>query len=606
MTTPPRGPAFYRSPLFWQYLLLAVLFLRTIWGMWDIRDMTTGDTSSYYPTALDFARHLTCNIAWSPLYTSYFGAFHWFSGDPFVVLIAHRIGILAILTVLIFEVSRRLLVPTIAWFITAWWLLLPINFNALYEVHLFALIPILIFWLLLAMRPSLWMRGICIGLLAVTTILVRNEMLLVLGTFTVVSVAFDIWQIWRKQAAFRPVRYLAAYVVPVAVACLIIGLFYWRSNVKYPALDIELKGKHTLNISQIYCFGYSQRHPEYTDDPWVGYAPLMVRDFGNELPTMREAIQANPKAMFEHFWWNAQLIPSGLQVALFNCRAGADNPDYASTAVNKPLALSLSAAYLALVACGVVLVARNFRFWWDYWLARRAWVIFAILSVCSTVCVVMIMQRPRPSYMFAQSLALMWLAGFSLQVLLYYLPRARAVCPVCRKVAIVAMLAAAFLTPRYYVEARLMPNPKNVKSKKALRPRTMGARPLLSNFRLLEPYRQLLSREEGKAGTGGYPFELNSYFGFGGQIIEKRFVDTMALIQKLAPADSLDAALKQRDVRYLIIPPYESKFPKVQEFIASAEARGWKLIRGPEDFGEKFWLYVAQPPGDSTSATHVP
>ena len=34
--------------------------------MWHVRDLTTGDTSSYYETALEFARGLTCNIAWSP------------------------------------------------------------------------------------------------------------------------------------------------------------------------------------------------------------------------------------------------------------------------------------------------------------------------------------------------------------------------------------------------------------------------------------------------------------------------------------------------------------------------------------------------------------
>ena len=69
-----------------QYALLALLFIRVSWGMWHVRDLTTGDTSSYYETALEFARGLTCNIAWSPLYTSYFGAFHWLNSDPYFVV----------------------------------------------------------------------------------------------------------------------------------------------------------------------------------------------------------------------------------------------------------------------------------------------------------------------------------------------------------------------------------------------------------------------------------------------------------------------------------------------------------------------------------------
>jgi hypothetical protein len=87
-----------------QYTLLIVLFLRTIWGMWNARDLTTGDTSSYYMTALKFSHSFTCSIAWSPLYTSYFGAFHWLNSDPYFVVTAHRVVVLLLLGLFILEV----------------------------------------------------------------------------------------------------------------------------------------------------------------------------------------------------------------------------------------------------------------------------------------------------------------------------------------------------------------------------------------------------------------------------------------------------------------------------------------------------------------------
>ncbi|MGH8047971.1 MAG: hypothetical protein ACREKL_12065, partial [Chthoniobacterales bacterium] len=499
--TPAGDKPCTRALLVTLYVLLAVLFLRTIWGMWDVRDITSGDTSSYYITALEFSKKLVCNIAWSPLYTSFLGSLRWLNPDPYFVIIAHRILILAAITVLLFEVSRRLLTPVIAWFITAWWLALPIDFDALYEVHLFAVIPVLIFWLLLVWRPSLRVRGICVGWLVLTIFLVRNEILIGLGMFGAASVAFDLWQIWRREVEFRPLRYLAAYGLPIIVACGIIGITYWRSNDKFPHLNNTLSSKHTLNVSQIYCFGYSQRHPEYKDNPWIDYHALMIRNFGKPTLTMKEAIKTNPKAMSEHFWWNAQLIPSGLQVTLFNCRSGDFNPDYANTIVNKPVAITLSLLYLAIVAAGIVLVVRNIQYWWREWLSRRAWAIVGIISVCATVAVVMIMQRPRPSYMFAQTLALMLLGGFSLQVILFHL-RLR----FCwRKPALVLAAATALLIPRFYVVASPEPAKPSAndsaapKKKKIHRTLRVDARPLLESLRLLQPYRDRLAHGETKA-----------------------------------------------------------------------------------------------------------
>lgn len=587
------GPPPRVLSVFFAYLLLAVLFARIVWNIWDAKELTPGDTSSYYVAAEAFARNLTCNIAWSPLYTTWFGAWHWINPDPFFVVVAHRIGILAVLTVLIFEVSRRLLPMYLAWFVTAWWLALPIDYNARYEVHLFALIPIGVFWLLISLNQSVAMRGACVGLLLLSTVLVRNELLIVLGAFTLISVIHDVWRIRTGKSSLSLARHVAAYAIPILLAVVIILTAYWRSTVQYPQLSQTLKVKHTLNVSQIYAFGYGQRHPEYTDDPWTGYRALMERDFGDKLPTMRAAFMANPKAMMEHFLWNVSLIPSGLQVALFNCRAGAFDPDYVTTAQRPALAWPLSALYLALLATAAVLVVRHRTYWFENWLKDRGWIVLGILTVCSTVAVVMVMQRPRPSYMFAQTVTMMLLGGFSIHVILHH----AGIEPLVRRFAFLPMLAVALLVPSQFVVAKAAPPPKTKAERMVARQaRTPAsrARPLLAQFRLLEPYRDRLRKRGIKAAVSVYTFELNSYLGFGVEPAELRFIDTAPLLSGSAAA--FNDQLRKSDVGLITIPFSQAKKPAIADFMKNADALGWKLERKSTDLGRDYWLYVSTSP----------
>ena len=545
-----------------QYALLIVLFLRTIWGIWNSRDLTTGDTSSYYRTALEFSHSLTCSIAWSPLYTSYFGAFHWLSSDPYFVVTAHRVFLLLLLAILIFEVSRRLLDQLAAWLVTAWWIVLPINHSSLYEVHLFALLPALVFWLLLAVSSSVWVRGACVGLLALCTVLVRNEMLIALGLFGAISVCFDLWQLWCKRTDLSLRNYLAAYGIPLLIAISIILMFYWRSTEKFPELSASLEVKHTLNVAQIYSFGYGQRHPEYTDSPWTQYHTLMSRDFGEDLPSMREAVLANPKAMAEHFLWNSSLIPSGLQVALFNCRSGKYNPDYAPTIQNQNVASSLSALYIILVTMGILLFALHREYWWSNWLAHRVWPVIGILCICVTVVVVMIMQRPRPSYLFPFTLALMWLGALSVKIILRH-----------ARFALVPMTLVAFSVPIYF-----------------LHPAEGHERPLLTMYRLLQPYRNELSKPGAGVAAAGFPDELTSYLDLGKDGTQAN--DLNAVIAAMPPDASLHETLRSRDIRFVIIAPYQMGENRVKSFMASAKSLGWKRKKSRRDIGKDYGFYI--------------
>lgn len=556
-----------------QYLLLAVLFLRTIWGIWAARDITFGDTSFYYVIARKFAEGLTCSIAWSPLYTSFMGAFHWLNADPYFVVIAHRVVILAIVTVLIFEIARRLLAAPLAWLVTAWWLLLPIDHAALYEVHLFALIPVLVFWLLLSWGQSLRVRGACVGVLILATVLMRNELLIALGAFAAMSVAWDVWQRQREGRRCSPLHYLAAYGVPVILALAVILVAYWRSTVKYPELSAVMKDKHVVNVGQIYAFGYGQRHPDYTADPWNNYQPLMASTFGKSEPGMREALAANPRAMFDHFLWNVSLIPSGLQVALFNCRSGPINPDYPPTSRNPALATPLSLAYLALVLVAAIFFVRNRHYWWENGIRPRIWMILGMACVVLTVGVVMVMQRPRPSYMFSQTIVLMLLAGAALGIVLHHLRLQRP----ATILGWASAILLAFLVPSYYGHAAGQSGRKAV------------SRPLLDMLRMIQPYRSELLSPDLVIGTPGFGSELRNYLGLAKDENRRLLLNMETVLQRMPAQASFAQTLARRHARLVIVADWQTGDARVKQFMDEAKAGGWKL----EKKAPQFRLYSA-------------
>jgi len=80
-----------------------------------------------------------------------------------------------ILAPLILAFLRRLLPPGIAWMAAAWWVVLPINFDAIYEVHLFVAIPLTFGLVAIAWWPGPWGRGTAVAALLATSLLMRNE-----------------------------------------------------------------------------------------------------------------------------------------------------------------------------------------------------------------------------------------------------------------------------------------------------------------------------------------------------------------------------------------------------------------------------------------------
>jgi hypothetical protein len=134
--------AWFKQPLA-AYLLLFLVQFKVVWRMWEYRDLTFGDTSSYFVNAYYWFENFSVNILWSPLYTAFYGSLLYLSADIYWVTILHRLIIVFSVTMMVLALMRRLLPHSLAWLVGAWWAILPINFDTLYEVHLFATMPIL-------------------------------------------------------------------------------------------------------------------------------------------------------------------------------------------------------------------------------------------------------------------------------------------------------------------------------------------------------------------------------------------------------------------------------------------------------------------------------
>ena len=214
-------------PLF-SYLTILLLQLKVVSGMWHLRDLTSGDTSYYFLSAYDWYRNLKVEIVWSPLYTAFYGAFLHLSTDAFFATIAHRLVIIFVLAVLVLALMRQLLPPGIAWLMAAWWVVLPVDFNAMYEVHLFAVIPIIAALLVVGLKAGPWGRGWGIAILVAAALLVRNELLLAAACFAAVALGYELIQ-WRRGGR-GAIAVFKAYGVPLLFSAFLVLLVFTRSH----------------------------------------------------------------------------------------------------------------------------------------------------------------------------------------------------------------------------------------------------------------------------------------------------------------------------------------------------------------------------------------
>ena len=427
---------------------------KVLWGIWQFRDFSAGDTSDYFVYANSWTDHLQVEPLFSPLYTSFWGSLRWFITDAYAVTLVHRIIIVFAVTILVLVVLRRLLTPGIAWALAAWWAILPTNFDTLNEVHLFALLPILVATLVALRYSGPRMRATVFGILLGSAVVVRNEIVVAAIVWLLVCIAYE----WRERRGQRsseeasvPLRRI---VTPFGIATLAVMLLalltVWRARDPHPVPKwvAKAQSKQDLALCQHYAVGYLQRQHANPQPGWLHCETFMQRDFGSPKPSFYEALVANPSAMAGHFGWNARLFPYALQMALFNRSSGSEfhNPDYVDIPTGSRLALVGSVAVLAFVVLALRLLWLRRNWWWRSWLSARAWGWAVIGCAAFLGTWVALTTHPRPAYLFSLNFALFPLIGTCAMVVADRWPRLKRV----RAAVPIAALLLVVLVPAHY------------------------------------------------------------------------------------------------------------------------------------------------------------
>ena len=549
------------------YLMLFLLQLKVLWGAWEYRDLTWGDTAGYFMRASFWFKDFSVDSSWSPLYTAFYGSLLHLSSDAYLITVLHRILIVFGLTMMALALLRRLLPPSIAWLMAAWWALVPFNFDV-YEVHLFGAIPMMAALWLLAYKPNRWMRGGAIAILFGSSILVRNELIITTAILAIICVFWEIW-LSKQEPQTKSRRelwtYAASYGLPLLLAGLISLVFCARSIFVFSE---GIASKHKLNICQAYAFGYEQRHPEWSGNPWTGFQDLMMDHFGKEMPTLFQMVRSNPSAVLEHALWNARLVPNGVQLSLFGAASGTLNPDYSPVPLHSSFALHCSMINVLILIVGLLLFFMKRHYWWKQWLRSRA---LGWLGMLGPVAVVLLLifptQRPRPEYMYGLSIFLMALTGMCIFVMAH---RWALLEPLSRWMPAV-MLAFLIIAPNYYA------NPKHI-----------SPRHLLDIYRRLTPFQGVIAKPDTVFLKGEFALEMYGYFAH----LQSRVID-YGILEQLAEDTPLDVFLSERRINLFYVDKtlwsrLQSN-PLHQRFLTSPESVGWRLI-GLQDSGSGKWM----------------
>ncbi|HEX2054230.1 MAG TPA: hypothetical protein VHJ78_10970, partial [Actinomycetota bacterium] len=492
---------------------------------------------------------------WSPLYTAYYGTILKVTGDPVSATLVHRLILAFGLTALVLALARRLLPAAAAWLVAAWWAVLPVNFDTLYEVHLFGAIPALVAALAVCRWPGHAGRAAALAVLGTSAVLVRNEY----GFAALLFALVCLWSLVREVGRLRSLRagvpLLRPYVAAGLAATLAIGFFYSRSTVKFPILADIFNQRRTLNYCQAFAFNYSQRHPEWPGDPFTGCGGLMVQVFGVEPGTAGESIgfveayRRNPDEVRRYLEWNVKLIPIGIQLALFNAASGNASPDYVEVPLGRTAPWILTIACLMAILGGLWAVQQQPEVW-KRWRDRRAWPLAVLACCCVGVLLVMVQQRPRPSYMFPLTFTVMAAIVLCAWALL-------------RRLRAAGVLAAGL--PLFFV-ALLVFAPSPYAGKQT---------PLADIYRRLEPLSTDIAA--GAAAVPAYQTELCHYLAIPGC----RMLGYWTTLRPLAQlSGSFAGALSGSDVSVLYADRPMLNDPVTADFLRNPG--GWSRVGGKE------------------------
>jgi len=543
--------------------LIIVITIKILWGFWA-RDLTFGDTSSYFKDAVRWHQSGQINIVWSPLYTAYFGSWLSVTENASVATFLHRVGLILASTGLVAWLAYVSLPRVLALLLVVWWVALPIHYDTLYEVHLFGALPILLMAVVCMLANEKWKGPLLLSIAIITTFLIRNEYILLIGVF----VLFLGWECLRKRSATSISEIKSAglrYATMFSLAGILVAYFYSASYIQGAAISKVSAPKHTLNMCQVYAFGYQQRHDDWKGSPWTDCSSLMSQKFGNPMPTLREMIFSNPAEVTKHFLWNLSLTRAGLEVLLFNTTSDHDNPDYAPVSITPIIPSVLLGLSILVCLGGAVQVFRKKH---DEHAAIRIKLMNMsplLLAVLMMSIAVILTQRPRPSYLLGLGVLYVWVVLIMLSALI----------PKCRKVDSLWLMCGVaaglfLLLPSYHV--------LSLPSKNG----TLG-----DIYNQLQPQAQKLCQIDGALALNEYGVNIVDYLCSpynssprrgGSGVVEIGLLPETARETPQSLIDALDKA----GAKALIIDPYmPQKFPGLggcQQMQNALLKQGWQEL----------------------------
>lgn len=579
-----RFPLFEQTRRFWikpsvAWVAILLLEAAVLWRIWEWRDMPFGDTAGYFAGASRWKAagefEEVRMLVYAPLYLVFLGWVQRAFSDAYAALIVHKILLLAAAAAVVLGLLRTLLPKPWAWLIAAWWVLVPGNPFMLhhYDVHLFGFVIVALgCWLAGVKRGAIW-RGAGLAGLLTGALFVRNEFLPAAGLFGVCCIAHEIHQVLQRRRRWREAvsnGFLLALPSLVAVAACAALFYNDLAKARWSEIAAEFKTRHDVNMAQVYAYGYKQRHPEWTKDPWRDGYELMERDFGKVLCSFSEAMRTNPRAVLEHVAWNFSLVPVGLQLGLFGRHMGEVSPDFVDGAASR------SSAIWASIALALVWSAGAVRVWGRRRMFLRGspamWTWLALICCLPTMLVAIATQRPRPSYILVLLVALMAFTGIALRLLrprLRLLWRWHDLLPVATALG---LLALAF----HYFSVR--------------RPSLPVRRNLLAIYRDLQPYQALFDNRDIRifytnVSTGQ---EFAYYLGMRGLSDSRGAVNA-----KLAAGLSFEDALKSEGIELLYLAGNFSELPDTVAWENTAPLYGWRLVAS-SDFPDEKWRLISR------------
>jgi hypothetical protein len=486
----------------------------------------------------------------------------WFIHDPYAVTIVYRVLTVLVLSVLVLAILRRLLSPGIAWALAVWWAILPVNFDDLYEVHLFGLVPLFVAILLASSFSGLRARGTVFGVLLGTSLLMRNETIVAAAIWLLVWLLYE----WRREGPDRiPARSLVRAIAIPVLAVVLIGGLVVLSDPERGHLRAASQAKNGFNTCQIYAYGYQQRHDDFAGDPWRDCGRLMERDFGRPAPTLLQATTANPGAMAGHFLWNVQLSPAALQLLLFDRMSAGEghNPDYIPVKSGSAFALVGSLLVLAFSIGGLTLLWRD-RDRWRRWIEERAWGWLALLAVGASDVAIMILARPRPEFVFSLTVLLLAVIGMAAMA---YVARWPAV---GRLGAFTPLFAIALVIglPSHYGPDYQTPLDG--------RP----GRPVKATVDHLQPFSpQLHGGDVGLLATYG-----DAACHYLGREDPCRSIGWPQTIDR-QPGESAEQFLDSQGIRFIYVDNDDMQTPQIREVVGAVMRSGWQRVGPPLSHG---------------------